>query len=283
MKTKRAVIIALLIGLVLGGGIGAAAGRSLQPRPVQAATKQGIFPTIFMTGSDGKISTIDPMVEGLTTQKNAKAQRGLQFVVKSDGTFTIAGKIGPRNHYPTVEIGMVDGTNNSVKVEAAIVSVLHYLQAHYSVEYYNMLGFSAGGTGVYRYLIDHSTDRTLPEVKKWVSLDGQYNGSTAQPNQTLDDVLKNGPLIKTKWFLTETSISDKLSSTIQIALLAGSYDAKKETDGVVPWADTFSIYYLLVKNGNPVSRYIFTGANTWHGDTPKNTQAISFVQNFFYE
>ena len=31
---------------------------------------------------------------------------------------------------------------------------------------------------------------------------------------------------------------------IQVVLLEGAYDTKKETDGTVPWADGFSIYPL---------------------------------------
>lgn len=274
------LIIGLLIGLIFGG----IAGFSLSHPKANKNDKIGIYPSIFMTGSDGEISTIDPMVEGLTKMKNARPKRGLQFIVNSDNSLKISGKIEKNNHYPTIEIGMVDGTDNSNKVEAAIIAVLNYLQSHYKVEYYNMLGFSAGGTGVYRYLINHSTDRTLPEVKKWVSLDGQYNASTPlSPGETLDEVLKNGPKNKTKYYLTEENIFHKFDPRVQVAMLAGVYDEAKQTDGVVPWADTFSIYHLLVENGNAVSRFMAKGDNTNHADMPKNKQAIEFVYNFFYQ
>lgn len=276
------LIIGLLLGLILGG-IGGYNISHTNTKP-QKSAKMGIYPSIFMTGSDGEISTIDPMIEGLTNRKQARPKRGLKFVVDSDNSLEVTGKIGKNNRYPTIEIGMVDGTNDSYKVEEAIHSVLKYLQTNYDVQYYNMLGFSAGGTGVFRYLINHSTDRTLPEVKKWVSLDGQYNASTPlSEGETLDDVLKNGPKNKTKYYLTEEDLCHKFDTRVQVAMIAGAYDEAKQTDGVVPWADTFSIYNLLVKNGNAVSRFIAKGDNTYHGDMPKNKQAIDFVYNFFYE
>jgi uncharacterized alpha/beta hydrolase family protein len=178
---------------------------------------------------------------------------------------------------------MVKGTNNSLKYEGALKAVMTYLAKHYTVSYANVLGYSAGGSGVYRYLIQYGYDRSLPPIKKWVSLDGQYNASTAQPSQTLNDVLANGPKTQTKYYQYWIQNYQKLDSSIQVIFLAGNYDSTKETDGVVPWADTFSVYHLLTKNGNPVEHFIFKGANSYHADVPKNTEAINYVKVFFYE
>lgn len=65
---------------------------------------------------------------------------------------------------------MVKGTNNSDKYEASLMAIMSYLGKHYNVAYANVLGYSAGGGGVYHYLIDHGYDRSLPPIKKFVSL-----------------------------------------------------------------------------------------------------------------
>lgn len=122
---------------------------------------------------------------------------------------------------------MAKGTNNSLKYEAALKSVMTYLGENYRIPYVNVLGYSAGGSGGYRYLLEYGSDTSLPNVEKFVSLDGQYNASTAQPNQTLDGVLKNGPEIKSKYYSYWEQNYSKLDPNIQVTFLAGDYDSQK--------------------------------------------------------
>ncbi len=278
----KKIWISLTVLLIFGAGI--AVGHYIIPPKLPTATKKTpIYPSIYITGSSGQISSIDPMVAGMVADKTTKAERGLEIVVNTDNTLKVSGKISARNHYPTIEVGMQKGTNNSLKYEAALKAVMTYLGKHYDIPYANVLGYSAGGSGVYRYLIEYGYDRSLPPVKKFLSLDGQYNASTAQPTQTLDEVLKNGPANQTKFYQYWTQNYKKMDSNIQVVLLAGDNGSKKQTDGVVPWADAFSIYSLLVKNNNPVEHFIFKGTYSDHADVPKNTEAINYVKVFFYE
>lgn len=277
--------IAAAILLLAGGFLGGMAYSNASHRPPKATTdgKLKVTPTIYITGSSGTISSIDPMIDGILQDKNIHAKRGLNIIVNTDNSLTVTGKIDDRNRQPIIEVGMQKGTNNSLKYEAALKSVMTYLAGHYDIPYANVMGYSAGGSGVYRYLLEYGYDRSLPPVKKFLSLDGQYNASTAQPDQTYQEVLKDGPKIQTKYYKYWLDNYQKLDSSIQVSFLAGDDDSKKETDGVVPWADTFSVYPLLIKNGNPVSYYIFKGENSDHADVPKNKEAIEHAKVFFYE
>ena len=288
MNGKRKVIVSasMLLIVLVSGLTGYYVGRNqAKPKLSQADidAMNSIYPSIYITGSSGNISSIDPIVQGVAADKETKAKRGLDIVVKTDNSLEVTGQIDRNNHYPTIEVGMAKGTNNSQKYEAALKSVMTYLGENYRIPYVNVLGYLAGGSGVYRYLLEYGSDTSLPNVEKFVSLDGQYNASTAQPNQTLDDVLKNGPEIKSKYYSYWEQNYSKLDPNIQVTFLAGDYDSQKQTDGVVPWADTFSVYHFLVKNGNPVSNYIFKGANTYHNDVPKNKAAINFIKTAFYK
>lgn len=282
-KYRKSILVSLF---VIVFAVGVVVGSFFLPqRSLRSATKRTpIYPSIYITGSDGKTSTMDPMVSAMVADKETHAKRGLVIVVNTDNDkLTVTGKISENNHYPTIEVGMVKGTNNSLKYERALKDVMSYLGSHYNVSYANVLGFSAGGAGTYRYLLQYGYDRSLPPVKKFLSLDGQYNASTAQPTQTLDNVLQNGPVNQTKYYQYWTANYEKLDPSIQVVLLAGDFNQEKETDGVVPWADAFSIYPLLRKNGNPVEYYVFKGNNTYHADVPKNAEAINYVKVFFYE
>lgn len=279
-------IISLIVSFIAVFFIGIFIGHSiLPPHPLVAAKDRPIYPTIYITGSSGYASTMDTMINSITADKDTRAKKGLTIVVDTEHNYSlkVTGTIDKRNSYPTIEVGMVKGTNNSNKYEESLMAIMSYLGKHYNVAYANVLGYSAGGGGVYHYLIDHGYDQSLPPIKKFVSLDGQYNACTAQPDQTLAQVLADGPKIKTKYYDFWLQNYERVDKNIQVVLLEGAYDTKKETDGTVPWADGFSIYPLLIKNGNSVTHYLIEGPNTNHTAMPGNQKAIGYVKTFFYE
>jgi uncharacterized alpha/beta hydrolase family protein len=245
-----------------------------------------IYPTIYITGSSGKISSIDPIVKEMVSDKGTKAQRGLEIIYNDNGSLTISGKanIHRGNEYPTIEVGMQTGTNNSTIYTAALKEIMKYLNKTYNMPYANVMGYSAGGSGIYRYLMTYNNKPTVySKIKKFVSLDGQYNASTAQPNQTLNDVLANGPKIKSKYYQYWEDGYTKVAPDIQALFLAGDYNHAEQTDGTVPWADTFSVYHYWIKNKNLAQYYIFEGENTKHSEVPSNKQAQNLIKIFFYE
>ncbi len=68
--------------------------------------------------------------------------------------------------------------------------------------------------------------------------------------------MTDGPKVKTKYYDYWLQNYERVDKSIQAVLLAGDYDSEKQTDGTVPWADSFSIYRLLMKNGNSVVHYL---------------------------
>ena len=168
-------IISLIVSFIAVFVIGIFIGHSiLPPHPLVAAKDRPIYPTIYITGSSGYASTMDTMINSVTADKDTRAKKGLTIVVDTEHNYSlkVTGTIDKRNAYPTIEVGMVKGTNNSDKYEASLMAIMSYLGKHYNVAYANVLGYSAGGGGVYHYLIDHGYDRSLPPIKKFVSLDG---------------------------------------------------------------------------------------------------------------
>ncbi|GBG97121.1 alpha/beta hydrolase [Lactococcus termiticola] len=287
MKKTVKISLSIATGLaLLAGGFAsgiAYSNATHEPPAEKSGGKLTIYPTIYITGSDGQISSIDPMITEILKDKTVHAERGLEIVVNKDNSLKVSGKLDKRSHNPIIEVGMEKGTNNSTKYEEALHAVMSYLAGKYDVPYVNVMGYSAGGSGVYHYLIDYSFDRSLPPVKKFLSLDGQYNASTAQPDQDYKEVLQTGAKIQSKYYKFWLDNYQKLSPDIQVSFLAGNYNTKEETDGVVPWADTFSVYWLLQKNGNPVSYHIFDGPYSDHAHVAQNEKAINYAKVFFYQ
>ena len=253
---------------------------------IKPQQKQLIFPTLYVTGSSGKPEgDVDQMIQSIVDTKKTNAKQGLQIIVDTakGNSLKISGNISPQNSHPTISIGMVKGTNSSKKYEVALKSVMDYLEVHYEILSINMLGFSAGGAGIYRYLINYSKDSHYPKVMKFLSLDGQYNASTPMnQEERLADVLKKGPQNQTKYYKYWIENTQKISPEIEVLLLDGNYDAKNNSDGTVPYADAFSVYPLLQKNKNKVAYQIYDSPNHSHGQVAKNLEAIKIVEKFLY-
>lgn len=286
MKKRYLGLIAvglLAFGFYVGNQI-----HPLFPKLIQAEedNRLKIYPSIYITGSGGETASIEPMVKEMISDKGTKAKRGLEIIYQDDGSLKISGKknINRGNEHPTIEVGMQTGTDNSTKYTAALKAVMKYLNETYNMPYANVLGFSAGGSGIYRYLMtDNNNPEVYSKIKKFVSLDGQYNASKFQPDQSLDDVLKNGPKDKSKYYSYWDEGYKNVNPDIQALFLVGDYDHEKQTDGTVPWADAFSVYHYWIKNKNLAQYYIFEGENTKHSEVASNKQAQGLIKIFFYE
>ncbi|TYC49808.1 alpha/beta hydrolase [Weissella muntiaci] len=269
---KNVLLVILILGLVAIAFV----------KLSKPASTGVIDPTLYVTGSSGKIESIQAMVDGAIKANSVGARPGLSIVVMNNGSLMVDGTISRNNHYPTIAIGMETGTESSKKYLPALTRVMAYLQKHYHVGYVNILGYSSGGSGVLRYLVAYSDDSKYPRVNKFLSLDGQYNGSVQQDGQSYLDAIQHGPAKQSKYYQYWQKNYRKIDSRIQVDFLASNFDPAKETDGVVPWADTFAPINLLVKNSNPVQYHIFKGTPLEHGAVAQNQEAINYVKEFFY-
>ena len=287
----KRMILALVAISLLFVGVGVGIGWLTAPKTVTPAknlsgaplTGNDIYPSIYITGSSGKVAKMEPMVAALTKDKSSHATDGLQIVVKENLELDVKGKIADGDRFPTIILGMEKGTNSLDKYEKAIQLVESYLASHYTVPYVNMLGYSTGATGILRFIIDYGQDAHYPPVKKFVSLDGVFNDVTPlAKGQSLDQLIQSGPVAKTDMYKFWENNIKKVSPSTQVMLLAGGYKPDNQSDGFVPWADSFAVYNLLVKNDNPVLRYIYYGQYSDHTNCPKNAQMIELVDSFFY-
>lgn len=146
-------IISLIVAFIGVFIIGVIIGRfMLAPHPPLADDNRPVYPTIYITGSGGKATTMDTMINDVTSDKDTRARKGLTIVVDTENNYSlkVTGTIDKHNSYPTIAVGMVKGTNNSLKYEGSLKAIMSYLGKHYNIPYANVLGYSAGGSGVYR-------------------------------------------------------------------------------------------------------------------------------------
>ncbi|MDN6183401.1 MAG: alpha/beta hydrolase [Lactococcus lactis] len=249
-----------------------------------SSSKQVIYPTIYITGASGGVEPSDWLVDRILPIKNISAKKSLAIIsnVNDKYKLEVKGKISEDNKFPLIEFGTKKGIISGALYSSALQKAMTYLTERYKVPWINLVGYSSGGTGAIYYMIDTANNSTFPPVNKYVSLEGEYNrGTNLQYGETLADILANGPSYKTPVYQYIADNYQKISSKTEMMFLEGDFDTEKQTDSAVPWADSFSIYHLLKKNGNEITTVLYS-TQTSHSKAPKNPIVVKYIKNFIY-
>ena len=250
-------------------------------------TQQAIHPTIYVTSSNGAVSQPEGMIEKLaplTVSAQAKPSLQISVDIAHNNKISVKGKITADNLYPMIAFGTVKGTIQGEKYAKALKVAVRYLTAHYKVSAINFMGFSSGGTGVMAYLEDYGKETQLPKVDKVAMLDPEFNTKKPlAPKQNLGMLLLDGPLpqMQTPMY-HELSKMTNLDPKVQFVLMESEYKASHQTDGVLPYADAFSLYHLLLKHGNPTVIHLYPSSTSHNGLLLINTNAVNFINTYFY-
>jgi Uncharacterized protein with an alpha/beta hydrolase fold len=250
----------------------------------QNSDKQVIYPTIYITGSGGSVTSVNWLVDRLMPIQNVTAKKSLVMIadITKNYQLKVTGQVSKDNKYPLIEFGTGKGTDSGTVFSKGLQRAVAYLTEHYRVPWINLVGYSSGGTGAIYYMIDTANNSNFPPVNKYVSLDGEYNKETPLQNgETLANVLESGPPVKTSMYNYIADNYKKISAKTQMLLLEGDFDSNKQTDSAIPWADSFSIYHLFKKNGNEITTTLYP-TTLRHGQDPRNPIAVKYVKNFLY-
>ncbi|MGM9886292.1 MAG: alpha/beta hydrolase [Lactococcus sp.] len=303
LKKKRIKTIPLLVLIIIMVGLSFLLGRqsvAAQKRSTQentiassssSATKivtatsasSSVTPTFYITGSGGTAHPLDRLIEGMfPTLSPQKDCLNLQVDISKNDKLTVSGSINPLDKTPIIEFATVKGTISGEIYAKAIKVAMDYLVSKYHYQAINLVGYSSGGTGAIYYMMDYANVANLPKVKKYLSLDGEYNTEAHfQVGETLTSLLTNGPILKTPMYDYIAAHYSQISPETQIYLLEGNWNTTEQTDGAIPWADTFSIYHLLMANKNPVSIYLYP-TQYKHGRVVLEPLVQNYIKKIIY-
>ena len=299
-KYKFKIVFFILVGLIFLLGIGMFLfhinGTTVDNKNKEKETsltttskksssgKPVIYPTIYITGSSGGLTPPNWIVDRILPIKNLPADKSLGIIsnIKKNYDLTVEGEVLKDNEYPLIEFGTGEGTGSGELYSKGLQKAINYLTERYDIPWINMVGYSSGGTGAIYYMIDTVNNPKFPPVKKFVSLDGEYNeGTKLQYGETLTNVLASGPWLKTEMYKYIEDNYEKVSPKTEMMFLEGDFDTQNQTDSAIPWADSFSVYHLFKNNGNDVTATLYP-TKTSHSNAPKNELAVKYIKNFIY-
>ncbi|PCS01624.1 hypothetical protein RT41_GL000388 [Lactococcus fujiensis JCM 16395] len=243
-----------------------------------------MVPTIYINGSGGDIRPSQHIIDGMFPNKATAPETGLTILVdiSRNNKLTVSGKISSTDKNPIVQFATVKGTDDGELYSKALKVAMDYLVSTYHITKINMVGYSSGATGGLYYILDYGNESDAPKVQEFISLDGEYNKEkNLEAGETLQDVLTYGPILKTSMYQYIEDRYTKIDPNTKFYLMEGNWSLEKQTDEAIPWADTFSIYHLLVANKNNVNMYLYP-TKLRHGLVPKDPLVANYIKNILY-
>lgn len=238
-------------------------------------------PTLFIHGYSGTKNSFGKMIKRLEDNGNGKKE--LVLNVTANGDIIPDGKISGDLNNPMVQIIFENNKSDEWNQSMWIKNCLEFLYTEYNIKDANIVAHSMGGVSSLRYLTDYNIE-DLPVIKKLVAIGTPFNNFVElQSNETLDSLIENGPMIKSNRYLDYEKNIDKISSNLEILLIAGDVEDGSLGDEAVPMADALSIVSLFENNGNKVIYEKYFGKDAQHSALHENKDVDKKVIDFLWK
>ncbi|SJZ56361.1 Uncharacterized protein with an alpha/beta hydrolase fold [Pilibacter termitis] len=243
--------------------------------------KKTSTPTLFIHGYSGGKGSFGGMIDRLET--SSIAEKSLVLTVDENGEIHEVSYAKPTQNNPLVQILFQNNKSDEFSQAQWIENALLFLKEKYKVEKVNLVGHSMGGVSSLRLLLTSTENHSLPTVEKFVAIASPFNSFVdLSPNETIQNVLNQGPMEKSQRYLEYESQMQNISPTIKTLFIAGDKNDDTAGDGAVPLADALSMVHLFKQNGNPTNEKIFTGGNAQHSKLHENTAVDKLVAEFLW-
>lgn len=238
-------------------------------------------PTLFIHGYSGTKNSFGKMIKRI--EDNNSGKKELVLNVTANGEIKPDGEITGDSNNPMVQIIFENNKSDEWSQSDWIKNCLEYLKTEYKINNVNIIAHSMGGASTLRYLINNNTE-DLPVIKKFIAIGTPFNNFIElQNNETLDSLIKNGPMIKSNRYLDYEKNIDKISSNLEILLIAGDVEDGSFGDEAVPMADALSIISLFKNNGNKIVYEKYFGKNAQHSALHENKDVDKKVSDFLWK
>lgn len=169
-KWLKIIMSVIILGVTLVFVVQAYFFMQKQQLKTLKVSYQDAIPTIYLPGLYGTDMTWGGFIQRY--QEFGQSKLGYITHVAKNGQFTEKNVSG-MHHNPAIQ--MIFAQNAKPKIEAQqLYHYLQYLKTKRGVQAVYLVGHSSGATMAYDMLVAHPNDTSLPTVKKFVSLAGDF-------------------------------------------------------------------------------------------------------------
>lgn len=241
-------------------------------------------PMLFLHGTSGTLNSFHYLIQ--QAEDRGVTQDVLIAHVSSEGDVTFEGDLSKDADNPIVQIELEDNDNMDLNANAKwIKNVLTELQAQYHIKDFNFVGHSMGNTSFAQYMINYGKDKTLPHLKKQVSIAGTYNGVLGQ-NEDVNEITvdKNGkPSRMIPPYQGFRKLKDVYQGqNIEVLNIYGDLLDGTNSDRLVSESSAKSLKYLLDNSPKSYKELRYEGENAEHSALHDNQDVANDILPYLW-
>ena len=234
-------------------------------------------PTLFIHGYGGTLNSTKDLVRA--AEKSGAAKKMLTARVTDDGHVKLSGHWDKNRFNPMVQIVFSDNRNTDYQTDAKwIKNVVVALQHKYGIKSFNAVAHSMGNLGLMTYEMTYGQDKSLPKLRKQVSIAGHFDGIVGIDKQVADNHLDGlGKPEKTvsyyDWLLARQDNYPK--NQVDVLNIYGDLDDGTHSDGRVSTTSAKSLQYLLGDRPKSYQERLISGPEAQHSKLHENNQQVN--------
>lgn len=236
-------------------------------------------PTLLITGRGGSGKNFSPMTRYM---KECDATNTVKTaVIDKDGTVHLSSTLKHTMRNPVIVVRFEDSSQKNWHRRAFYLkSLLSYLNKKYGYEDFNAVGYDEGAVTTAYYLLIYGNSSTLPHLRKFISIAGDFDRLSGQPRYAANNRFeRNGrPAFTDDTYYELLGLRNlKLKHKIEVLNIYGKKSSKAKSDGVTSVVSARSLKYLV----DPISRGYreikVTGSSGRHSSIVTSSRTIKAV------
>ncbi|UYY83812.1 alpha/beta hydrolase [Lactobacillus delbrueckii subsp. indicus] len=234
--------------------------------------------TFFFHGYGSSINAEKHMAEA--ARQAGKSNEVLEARVEENGAVKIKDKLAKKPKNPVVLVGFADNRNPDYHKDGWYAyKAVKAAQKKLGFSKMNLVGHSMGNMAISYMIMDYSTKKSFPTIKKQVDIAGHFNGIVGMDKNSPIDA-SGKPKKMNSTYQELTKLRQVYPKGIDVLNIYG--DTGKKSDGRVYNNSSKSLKYLLVK-AKSYKEVKITGKGGQHSRLHENSQVDQALQKFLWE
>lgn len=250
------------------------------PQTAVHATTQPV--TVYLHGHNGNRHSMLALMAAAKRQKQATP--ALVMTVSAADQVTCYGQLTAHTPRPLVQVVFLDRHELDYhRLRRWLYNVLATLNSRYDVRQVNLVAHSLGNTAVLFYLLRWGRDAHLPQVAKWVSIAGNFDGIAGMHLQPQHNHLNaNGrPHLLAPAFRQAMLWRDRFPA-VAILNIYGNLADGSASDGRILNASSRALGFLVAGHAASYTERRFSGPAAQHSRLRENPQVATAANDFLW-
>ncbi len=201
-----------------------------------------------------------------------------------NGVISYAGAWKSKTINPIIQVVFTNNVAAYATQSAWLMNIISELQQRYHFSQYNVVAHSAGNVTTVNMLMSANKPANFPEIKKFVSLAGCYNGVITEDDVANQNYFRKSgePALKHSAYQLLAAERANFPDGLAVLNIIGDLKDGSHSDGLVSNVSARSLQYLIRGHQANYSEKVFYGKNAQHSKLHENPKVATAIDQYLW-